>query len=104
VNRSITRTATCAVIGAALLAPAAAQAAPPKKLTAGVGPGFTITLKNAAAADALRTRLDAAAKEVAPGARAPFVVYFYDHPSDMGSFRLEVTFESQAQVAGNAQP
>ena len=47
-NRSITRTATCAVIGAALLAPAAAQAAPPKKLTAGVGPGFTITLKNAA--------------------------------------------------------
>jgi len=62
------------------------------------------TLKNAAAADALRTRLDAAAKEVAPGTRAPFVVYFYDHPSDMGSFRLEVTFESQAQVAGNAQP
>jgi hypothetical protein len=62
------------------------------------------TLKNAAAADALRTRLDAAAKEVAPGTRAPFVVFFYDHPSDMGSFRLEVTFESQAQVAGNAQP
>jgi hypothetical protein len=62
------------------------------------------TLKNAAAADALRTRLDAEAKEVAPGERAPFVVFFYDHPSDMGSFRLEVTFESQAQVAGNAQP
>ena len=62
------------------------------------------TLKNAAAADALRTRLDAAAKEVAPGERVPFVVFFYDHPSDMGSFRLEVTFESQARVAGNAQP
>ena len=67
-------------------------------------PEQLFTLKNAAAADALRTRLDAAAKEVAPGARAPFVVFFYDHPSDMGSFRLEVTFESQAQVAGNAQP
>jgi hypothetical protein len=62
------------------------------------------TLKNAAAADALRTRLDASAKDVAPGERAPFVVVFYDHPSDMGSFRLEVTFEAQAQVAGNAQP
>ncbi|HEX8820140.1 MAG TPA: zinc-ribbon domain-containing protein [Archangium sp.] len=70
------------------------------------------TLKNAAAADALRTRLDAAAQEVAPGARAPFVVLFYDYPSDLGSFRLEVTFEPQARVAaggtqekaGNAQP
>jgi hypothetical protein len=62
------------------------------------------TLKNAGAADALRTRLDAAAKDVAPGARVPFVVFFYDPPADMGSFRLEVTFEAQAQVAGNAQP
>jgi hypothetical protein len=67
-------------------------------------PEELFTLKNAGAADALRTRLDAAAKEVAPGARAPFVVFFYDHPANMGSFRLEVTFEAQAQVAGNAQP
>lgn len=45
-KRSIVRTATVAAVGAALLAPGSAQAA--TKLTATVGPGFTITLKNAA--------------------------------------------------------
>jgi hypothetical protein len=67
-------------------------------------------------ADALRTRLDAAAKEVAPGARAPFVVLFYEYPSDLKGFRLEVTLEPQGAgtaaatggakegTAGNAQP
>ena len=45
-KRSIARTATCVAVGAALLAPGSAQAA--TKLTATVGPGFTITLKNAA--------------------------------------------------------
>jgi len=46
VKRSIVRTATCAAVGAALLAPGSAQAA--TRLTATVGPGFTITLKNVA--------------------------------------------------------
>ncbi|HEX8439605.1 MAG TPA: hypothetical protein VF697_31210, partial [Archangium sp.] len=60
----------------------------------------------------LRTRLDAAAKEVAPGARAPFVVFFYEYPSDLSGFRLEVTLEPQGELAaggtqekaGNGQP
>lgn len=46
-KRSVIRTATCAAVGAALLAPGSAQAAVPR-LTATVGPGFTITLKSAA--------------------------------------------------------
>ncbi|HYO74782.1 MAG TPA: zinc-ribbon domain-containing protein [Archangium sp.] len=56
-------------------------------------------LKSAADADTLRARLDAAAKEVAPGARAPFVVFFYEYPSDLANFRLEVTLEPQTAVA-----
>jgi hypothetical protein len=74
------------------------------------------SLRKPADADALRTRLDAAAKEVAPGARAPFVVLFYEYPSDLKGFRLEVTLEPQGAgtaaatggakegTAGNAQP
>ena len=46
-KRSVVRIATCAAVGAALLAPGSAQAAP-TRLTATVGPGFTITLKNTA--------------------------------------------------------
>ncbi|WP_375767327.1 zinc-ribbon domain-containing protein [Archangium gephyra] len=70
-------------------------------------------LASASEADTLRARLDAAAKEVAPGARAPFVVFFYEYPSDLANFRLEVTLEPQTAVAsggskegsnGNAQP
>ncbi|MCY1081186.1 zinc-ribbon domain-containing protein [Archangium lansingense] len=68
---------------------------------------------SAGEADALRSRLDAAAKEVAPGARAPFIVFFYEYPEDLSGIRLEVTLEPQAAVAsggakegsaGNAQP
>jgi hypothetical protein len=65
-------------------------------------------------ADALRARLDAAAKVVAPGARAPFVILFYEYPAGLKGFRLEVTLESQGAgtaaggpkegSAGNAQP
>ncbi len=44
---SVLRTATCVAVGAALLAPGSAQAAP-TRLTATVGPGFTITLMNKA--------------------------------------------------------
>jgi hypothetical protein len=71
-------------------------------------------LKSASAAEALRGRLDGAVKEVAPGARAPFVVFFYDYPSDLAGFRLEVTLEphgataaaggSKEAPAGNVQP
>ncbi len=70
-------------------------------------------LGNASEADALRARLDAAAREVAPGARAPFIVIFYEYPSDLAGFRLEVTLEPHAAVAtggakegtpGNARP
>jgi predicted Zn finger-like uncharacterized protein len=70
-------------------------------------------LTSPADAETLRARLDAAAKEVAPGARAPFVVFFYEYPSDLANFRLEVTLEPQTAVAsggskegspGNAQP
>ena len=70
-------------------------------------------LASPADAETLRARLDAAAKEVAPGARAPFVVFFYEYPSDLASFRLEVTLEPQTAVAsggakegstGNGQP
>ena len=43
-KRSVVRIATCAAVGAALLAPGTAQAVP-TRLTATVGPGFTITLK-----------------------------------------------------------
>ncbi|QRN99673.1 zinc-ribbon domain-containing protein [Archangium violaceum] len=64
------------------------------------------SLVSASEADALRSRLDGAAKEVAPGARAPFVVFFYEYPADLAGFRLDVTFESLAKEgnAGNAQP
>jgi hypothetical protein len=71
-------------------------------------------LKSASEAEALRSRLDGAVKEVAPGARAPFVVFFYDYPSDVAGFRLEVTLEphgataaaggAKEGAAGNAQP
>jgi len=70
-------------------------------------------LRSASEADALRARLDAAAKEVAPGARAPFVVFFYEYPAELAGYRLEVTLEPQASVAatgsrqgvaGNVQP
>ena len=71
-------------------------------------------LKSASEAEALRARLDAAAKEVAPGARAPFVIFFYESPADLAGIRLEVTLEQQTAVAsggskqegsaGNAQP
>jgi hypothetical protein len=72
------------------------------------------TLQNAAETEALRARLDAAAKEVAPGTRAPFVVLFHEYPADLGGFRLKVTLEPQGAGtaaggtkggnAGNAQP
>ncbi len=64
-------------------------------------------------AETLRARLDSAAKEIAPGARAPFVVFFYEYPSDLAGFRLELTLEPQTALAsggskegsaGNAQP
>ncbi len=63
-------------------------------------------LLSASEADALRGRLDGAAREVAPGARAPFVVFFYEYPAELAGFRLDVTFESLAKEgkAGNAQP
>ncbi|HZI02602.1 MAG TPA: hypothetical protein VEZ71_01190, partial [Archangium sp.] len=70
-------------------------------------------LASVGAAETLRARLDSAAKEIAPGARAPFVVFFYEYPSDLAGFRLEVTLEPQTALAtggskegsaGNAQP
>ncbi|WNG44942.1 hypothetical protein F0U60_13175 [Archangium minus] len=72
------------------------------------------SLQSASDADAMRARLDDASKEVAPGTRAPFVVLFYEYPSDLADFRLEVTLEPRTTVAaregaqegraGNAKP
>ncbi|WP_275425013.1 DUF3426 domain-containing protein [Archangium violaceum] len=57
------------------------------------------SLQSTSDAEALRARLDGASKEVAPGARAPFVVLFYEYPSDLADFRLEVTLEPRTTVA-----
>lgn len=68
-------------------------------------PEELFALQNPKAAEALRARMDAAAKDVAPGARVPFVVFFYDYPADLGGFRLEVTLEPQTGgTAANAKP
>lgn len=56
-KRSIIRTATLAAVGVAVLAPAPAQGA--TRLTATVGPGFTITLKNAAGLKVRRVKAGA---------------------------------------------
>ncbi|MCY1020663.1 zinc-ribbon domain-containing protein [Pyxidicoccus sp. MSG2] len=48
---------------------------------------------NSEAATALSQRMDAAATPVAPGAKVPFLVMFQEYPTDLGSFRLEVTLE-----------
>ena len=71
-------------------------------------------LRSAEDAAALRARLDAAAQKVAPGARVPFVVFFYEYPADLEHFRLEVTLTPldgataaggpSPQSAGDAQP
>ena len=53
-------------------------------------------------ASALRQRIDAAAVSVAPGAKAPFVVVFPEHPTDMGGFRLELTLEPDLSKTAEA--
>lgn len=57
----------------------------------GVTPEDLHALETEAAALALRQRLDAEARELAPGARAPFVVAFVDHPPDLEQLRFQVT-------------
>ncbi|WP_284668765.1 hypothetical protein [Myxococcus sp. SDU36] len=56
------------------------------------------------AAVALRQRVDEAAVSVAPGAKAPFVVIFPEHPSDPGGYRLEVTLEPERSKTAEAGP
>ncbi|WP_237078484.1 hypothetical protein [Myxococcus xanthus] len=56
------------------------------------------------AAVALRQRVDEAAVSVAPGAKAPFVVIFPEHPVDPGGFRLELTLEPERSKAAEAAP
>ncbi|WP_426757240.1 hypothetical protein [Myxococcus sp. Y35] len=53
-------------------------------------------------ASALRQRIDAAAVSVAPGAKAPFVVLFHEHPADLGGFRLELTLEPELSKTAEA--
>jgi hypothetical protein len=45
------------------------------------------------AATQLRTRLDAGAVDIAPGARAPFTLVFHEYPQDLSAYRLKVTLE-----------
>jgi hypothetical protein len=54
-------------------------------------------------AAALRTRLDAAAKPVPPGGRAPFVLVFQEYPEGLDAFRLEVTLEEVAPAPEGAK-
>jgi hypothetical protein len=63
------------------------------------------SVRGASDAAALRTRLDSAAQAVAPGARVPFVVFFFEYPENLSDLRLEVTLEPLGEgSAGNAQP
>jgi predicted Zn finger-like uncharacterized protein len=48
---------------------------------------------NAETAAQLRTRLDAGATLVAPGARAPFTLVFQEYPQELSAYRLQVTME-----------
>ncbi|QDE92393.1 hypothetical protein BHS06_27350 [Myxococcus xanthus] len=57
-----------------------------------------------AAAVALRQRVDEAAVSVAPGAKAPFVVIFPEHPADPGGYRLELTLEPERIKPAEAAP
>ncbi|NOK06558.1 MULTISPECIES: zinc-ribbon domain-containing protein [Myxococcus] len=56
------------------------------------------------AAVALRQRVDEAAVSVAPGAKAPFVVIFPEHPADPGGYRLELTLEPERSKTAEAAP
>lgn len=56
------------------------------------------------AAVALRQRVDEAAVSVAPGAKAPFVVIFPEHPADPGGYRLELTLEPERSKSAEAAP
>ncbi|ATB42591.1 hypothetical protein CYFUS_008070 [Cystobacter fuscus] len=72
------------------------------------------SVRTAADAAALRTRLDSAAEAVAPGSHTPFVVFFFEYPENLADLRLEVTLEPQDVAAttggvregsaGNGQP
>ncbi|HET9452599.1 MAG TPA: hypothetical protein VFO83_17035 [Aggregicoccus sp.] len=45
---------------------------------------------------ALRRRLDAQARVLAPGERAPFVLVFFEYPPELGAFRLELVSSAEA--------
>jgi predicted Zn finger-like uncharacterized protein len=49
------------------------------------------------AAEQLRTKLDSAATEIAPGAKAPFTLVFQEFPQQLSDFRLRVTMEPAAE-------
>ena len=58
---------------------------------AAAGPEELYNIASSKDADALATRLEAAAATVASGGRAPFLVTFYDYPPNLSAFRLKVT-------------
>ncbi len=58
-------------------------------------------LGGADAVMSLQAKLNAAAVEVKPGARVPFLIAFYEYPPDLSSFRLKVTVTPTP--AGQAQ-
>ncbi|WP_255449927.1 MULTISPECIES: hypothetical protein [Myxococcaceae] len=60
------------------------------------GPEALYALTSADDAMALRIRLDAAARVLAPGERAPFTVVFFEYPPQLGDYRLELTPEPVA--------
>jgi hypothetical protein len=52
--------------------------------------------------EALRRRLDAGARVLAPGERAPFLLVFVEYPPELGRYRLEVTAEPAAGGGAHA--
>jgi predicted Zn finger-like uncharacterized protein len=63
---------------------------------AAAGPEELYNIASSKDADALATRLEAAATTVASGGRAPFLVTFYDYPPNLSAFRLKVTVRAVA--------
>ena len=61
-------------------------------------------LDTEAAAQDLRQRLDAAARELAPGERAPFVVAFVDHPPHLEQLRFQISAHPAPAPAEDAPP
>lgn len=64
---------------------------------AAAGPEDLYNIGSSEEADALAARLEAGAKPVPPGGRAPFLLTFYEYPPNLSAFRLKVTVGASAQ-------